>query len=318
MFWNEEIETMPRKELEELQLKKLQKTVKRAFDKIPYYNKKYSEAEVYPEDIVFTTIENAVYMGMKNDISLLLADTMSLYEQQSTYNPNMPMRFLIYAGMLYDNYIETHSEYRRYSSVQQKAPTPKCVCFYNGTTQMNDIVTLRLSDSFSSASESDIEVKVTMININYGHNSELLEGCRPLRDYSYFVHETRANQKALGSLEKAVDAAIEKMADDSLIKSFLIANRSEVKSMFITEYDEERAFAEQREDAREEGIAEGMEKGMAKGIAEGMEKGMEKGRMEGTLLTLFGLVKDGLLTLAQAAERAHMPEAEFKLQMEQM
>ena len=145
-----------------------------------------------------------------------------------------------------------------------------------------------------------------MININYGHNSELLEGCRPLRDYSYFVHETRANQKTLGSLEKAVDAAIEKMADDSLIKPFLIANRSEVKSMFITEYDEERAFAEQREDAREEGRAEG--------IAEGMEKG----RMEGTLLTLFGLVKDGLLTLAQAAERAHMPEAEFKLQMEQM
>ena len=247
-------------------------------------------------------IEDAVYMGMKNDVSFLIADTFNLYEHQSSFNPNMPMRFLIYAGMLYDNYIETHSEYRRYSSVQQKAPTPKCVCFYNGTTQMNDIVTLRLSDSFSSASESDIEVKVTMININYGHNSELLEDCRPLRDYSYFVHETRANQKTLGSLEKAVDAAIEKMADDSLIKPFLIANRSEVKSMFITEYDEERAFAEQREDAREEGIAEGM----------------EKGRMEGTLLTLFGLVKDGLLTLAQAAERAHMPEAEFKLQMEQM
>ena len=51
MFWNEEIETMPRQDLEELQLKKLQSTVKRAFDKIPYYNKKYSEAEVYPEDI---------------------------------------------------------------------------------------------------------------------------------------------------------------------------------------------------------------------------------------------------------------------------
>ena len=51
MFWNEEIETMPREDLEELQLKKLQEIVKRAFDKIPYYNKKYSAAEVYPEDI---------------------------------------------------------------------------------------------------------------------------------------------------------------------------------------------------------------------------------------------------------------------------
>lgn len=51
MFWNEEIETMSRPDLEELQLKKLQATVKRAFDKIPYYNKRYSESEVYPEDI---------------------------------------------------------------------------------------------------------------------------------------------------------------------------------------------------------------------------------------------------------------------------
>lgn len=259
-----------------------------------------------PEAITLNMIEDAVYMGMKNDVSFLIADTFNLYEHQSSFNPNMPMRFLIYAGMLYDNYIETHNEYRRYSSVQQKAPTPKCVCFYNGTTQMSDIVTLRLSDAFTPGPEPDIEVKVTMININYGHNSELLEGCRPLRDYSYFVHETRANQKTLGSLEKAVDAAIEKMADDSLIKPFLIANRSEVKSMFITEYDEERAFAEQREDAREEGKAEGK----AEGIAEGMAKG--------GLLMLFGLVKKGILTLSQAAAEAHMPEAEFKLQMEQM
>lgn len=51
MYWNEEIETMSREDLEELQLKKLQATVKRAFEKIPYYNKRYSEAEVYPEDI---------------------------------------------------------------------------------------------------------------------------------------------------------------------------------------------------------------------------------------------------------------------------
>ena len=77
------------------------------------------------------------------------------------------------------------------------------------------------------------------------------------------------------------------------------------KSKFITEYDEERAFAEQREDARAEGFAEGFAEGLAEGLA------------ESGLLMLFGLVKDGLLTLSQAAEEAHMPEAEFKLQMEQ-
>lgn len=50
-MWNEKIESMPRDELEELQLKKLQATIKRAFNKIPYYNKRYTEAKVYPEDI---------------------------------------------------------------------------------------------------------------------------------------------------------------------------------------------------------------------------------------------------------------------------
>lgn len=68
------------------------------------------------------------------------------------------------------------------------------------------------------------------------------------------------------------------------------------KSKLITEYDKERALAEQREDARAEGFAESL--------------------AESGLLMLFGLVKDGLLTLSQAAEEAHMPEAEFKLQME--
>ena len=77
------------------------------------------------------------------------------------------------------------------------------------------------------------------------------------------------------------------------------------KSKLITEYDKERALAEQREDARAEGFAEGFAKGFAKGLA------------ESRLLMLFGLVKDGLLTLSQAAEEAHIPKAEFKLQMEQ-
>ena len=80
------------------------------------------------------------------------------------------------------------------------------------------------------------------------------------------------------------------------------------KSKLITEYDKERALAEQREDARAEGFAEGFAKGFAKGFAESLA--------ESGLLMLFGLVKDGLLTLSQAAEEAHMPEAEFKLQME--
>jgi len=244
-----------------------------------------------------TTLENAVYMGMKNDVSFLIDDVMSFYEQQSTFNPNMPMRFLIYAGMVYSSYIEGSSVYRRYSPKQQKAPTPKCVCFYNGTTNKDDRTILSLEDAFDSEAEPDIEVKVTMININYGHNKELLESCKPLGEYSWFVDRVRTSRNETDTLEEAVSAAIDELPDDALIKPFLMANKAEVTRMCITEYDEERTYAEMREEAIEEGRAQGR----------------AEGRAEGMFDTLAGLVKDGILTLSEAAKRINMPLSEFQI-----
>ena len=114
------------------------------------YNAMNGSHYTNPDDISLNTIEDAVYMGMKNDVSFLISDTFNLYEHQSSFNPNMPMRFLIYAGMLYDKYTESCEDYHKFSSRQQKAPTPKCVCFYNGTRETEDRVILKLTDSFSS------------------------------------------------------------------------------------------------------------------------------------------------------------------------
>jgi hypothetical protein len=85
MFWNEEIETMSRDDLEELQLKKLQSTVKRAFDKIPYYHKRYSEAEVFPEDINLIPIDNNI---KSNTITIIIdgfADEKTKKEKKKRY-----------------------------------------------------------------------------------------------------------------------------------------------------------------------------------------------------------------------------------------
>ncbi len=210
-----------------------------------------------PELIQINTIEDVVYMGMKNDVSFLIENTMNLYEQQSTFNPNMPMRFFIYAGMLYSKFIEGKKSYLRYSTVLQKAPTPKCICFYNGKTEKEDRLVLKLSDCFDKNVSSDIELKVMMININYGHNKELLNACKPLKEYSFFVAKARENTEQTGSLEQAIDAAISELPDDSIIRPFLIANKAEVKRMFITEYDEERARAELQAESYDVGKAEG-------------------------------------------------------------
>jgi len=130
------------------------------------YNAINSTSYEIADDIQLTTIQDAVYMKMKNDVSFLVNDIMNFYEQQSTFNPNMPMRFLIYAGMVYSKYIETSDNYFEYSSNQQKAPTPQCVCFYNGIANKDDKIILKLSDAFEPGLKSDIEVTVTMININ--------------------------------------------------------------------------------------------------------------------------------------------------------
>ena len=238
------------------------------------------------DDIDFTTIKTAVYMKMRNDVSFLVDNIMSFYEQQSSFNPNMPMRFLIYAGMVYSNYTE-QSDYNIYSEVQQHAPTPKCVCLYNGEPNKDDITILKLSDSFDK--KSDIEVTVTMININHGHNKTLMESCKPLAEYSWFVSRVRELKKQKRTLDEAIDIAIDELPEDSLIKPLLVANKAEVKRMCITEYDEEKTMAKTR--AESEAI--------------------------GFLKALFTLVKDGDLTVEKAAKKANMTIPEFEAKLAQ-
>ena len=146
------------------------------------------------DSIELTTIEDAVYMSMKNDVSFLFSEMMNFYEQQSSFDPNVPMRFFVYIARSYSNYIKNSKKYRLYSSKLQKAPTPKCVCFYNGTKQMPDKMILKLSDAFDKNLDPDVEVKVTMLNINYGHNKDLLDSCKPLHEYSWFVDRIRSEK----------------------------------------------------------------------------------------------------------------------------
>lgn len=202
--------------------------------------------------IEFNTIENVLYMSMKNDVSFLISDNMNFFEHQSTFNPNIPIRIFIYAGMVYSKYIEVSADFNLYSKTIQKLPAPQCICFYNGTDRKKDIIDLKLSDSFTDSKKSSIEVTVKMININYGHNKELMDACAPLKEYSWFVETVRSNINVYGNLDKSVDKALDTMPDSFKIKVFLIENRAEVKMMCITEYDEAKAKeADKREFERE-------------------------------------------------------------------
>ena len=206
-------------------------------------------------DIEITTMSDTVYMGMKNDVSCIVSDTLSLYEQQSTYNPNMPVRQLMYLGRQYDRYIKDTKQ-NIYSSKQMHLPVPRLVTFYNGSEDVDDRI-LKLSDSFSEkAGQSDIQVNVRLININSGKNQKLLESCATLKEYSWFVEKVRENMTSNMTLEDAVDSAINDMPKDYQIRKFLIKNRAEVKNMCLTEYDEAETMQLFKEEGREEGRIE--------------------------------------------------------------
>jgi len=239
------------------------------------------------DDILFTTMDDAIYMGMKNDVSFNLFHVMNIYEQQSTYNPNMGVRQLMYAGKLYDKYIH-RNKLNIYGKRIVKLPIPKLVVFYNGTEGKEDRI-LKLSDAFETkgqAVESDIEVKVRMININYGQNRKLLGACRPLEEYAWLVKHIRENHEDM-DIENAVDKAIDEMPADYVIRPFLIGNRAEVKGMCITEYNEAETLQMIREEGREEG--------------------REEERME----LLSRMVRRGDMTVERAAEYAGMTTEQF-------
>lgn len=195
-----------------------------------------------PEAIEFNTIDEILYIGMHNDLSFLIFSFLCVWEHQSTFNPNLPIRFLFHFAQLYEKHMKAHNYYR-YGKNLIKLPTPKCVCFYNGTDEQPEEKFLRLSDAFET--KGDIEVEVRMLNINYGRNKAIMEACEPLRKYSWLVDAIRAG---CPDIEAAVDTALDTMPDDFVIKKFLILHRAEVKGMFLTEYNEEEILKQERQE----------------------------------------------------------------------
>lgn len=212
-----------------------------------------------PSMIEFNTIENAIYMGMKNDVSFILYGIVSLYEQQSTFNPNMPVRLLMYLGKVYDRFITT-GRYNPYGKRTIELPVPRLVVFYNGLRDEPDEETLNLSDAFPKALRalSDVQVQVRVLNINKGKNQELLTSCRPLMEYSWLVDRIRHHRGSMG-IGEAVDRSIDEMPENYEIRTYLIGNRAEVKDMCITEYNEEETMQMFKEEYLAEGESKGQE-----------------------------------------------------------
>ena len=220
------------------------------------------------DDLEITTLEDVLYMNYKNDVSIICeADNMlSLYEHQSTFNPNMPLRGVGYFAKLYSKYIGDEW-YRIYGTSIYKIPTPKYFVFYNGLEDTDDVTTLRLSEMYEG--EGDLECIATMININQGHSQELLEKCGTLMEYSKFVWKTYQNIEKYDSMSVAIDTTLEECLQEGILVEFLKKHKSEVKGMLYDEYDQEKHLKSIEKWAREEGREEGREEAVLDMLAKG-------------------------------------------------
>ena len=188
-------------------------------------------AERFLELLEINTLENAVYMSMKNDLSFLIDGRLSLYEHQSTYNPNLPLRFLIYISQLYAGMTRNEN---LYGTKVVQIPPPEFVIFYNGEKDMPEETPLRLSDMYRlKVEDPKLQLEAVMLNISGSNNSRLKE---------------------------AVEKAINECIAEDVLKDFLTKHRA--KAMSIFEYDQEKHIRQEREEAWEEGHAEGRASGL--------------------------------------------------------
>ena len=210
-----------------------------------------------PDDFEFTTLKDVIYMKMKNDVSFIVDSHLVLFEHQSTFNPNMPLRGLMYCAELYK---ARYHDARLYTKKRIEIPTPEYIVFYNGSDEYfkEDRMELRLSDSFMDKSLSGkYEWTAVMVNINQGHNPEIVKKCAALEGYTVLIQKIVEYRKAY-SIEEAVRFAMEYCIEQGLLVEFLSAHMEEVFNMSLTEFNEKEYIDLIRQEEAEENLEKGI------------------------------------------------------------
>ena len=263
--------------------------------------KRLSELEII-------TLEDAVYIKMKNDVAYLVSDTIAVYEHQSSINQNMPIRGFMYFGELYSKILK-RDRAGIYNRKLVKIPTPQYIVFYNGTEDYPEYTKLKLSDAFiNPRDDNEFEFTATVYNINPGKNDRLLEACGSLKGYSFLVERIRSNSHRM-PLERAVDEAVRECIHKDILSDVLSEERSAVMLEMLTTFDE-KVY---EDGLREEGMEIGMEKGMGIVIGKGVEIVMDKKGVQVYInMRRDGISREKAKVLAELSDEL-AEEAETKL-----
>ena len=258
------------------------------------YNAMNDSAYADPDMIRIMRLENGISLSVRNDASFFINNYLNLYEHQSTYSPNAPLRFLIYLTSLLKKMIGKRDLYGR---KRVQIATPHFAVLYNGTEKRPEKEVLKLSDAFINQTDTpEIELTVTVYNINPDNNTQLLAKSKVLSGYMIFVNRVREileyqNKIAQNAseydeaayeedLETAINEAIDYCIEHHIMETFFRKNRSEVTKSMVLDYTwerrEELIRAEEYEDGKRDGYVEGEKRGRAEGEKLGVEATQKK------------------------------------------
>ncbi len=202
-----------------------------------------------PDELTIYTLEDIVFMNIKNDISFLVGEMLNLYEHQSTRNPNMPIRGLLYFARNYESYI-SRQNLDIYSSSLQRLPFPQYYVLYNGTKDEKDRHTIRLEDAFPDVRgiEPCLKCTATLLNINYGHNHEIMAKSKTLNDYANYVQHVRTNLNLGMPISQAVERATDDCIKEDILRDILLKNQAEVKNMVLGAWGTENHLRQEQKE----------------------------------------------------------------------
>ena len=243
------------------------------------------------QNVEIKTLKSVLFNRLKNDISFKVGDRfIVLFEHQSTINPNMPARMLLYSAMLYRKMLSKESIY---SKKLIPLPAPEFYVLYNGKDPWKDNSKLYLSSAFAE-NQHNLELVVTVRNIRYNKDNELLQKYKPLHDYSFFVYDVEKRVASGDSLANAIRSATDYCINHNIMRDYLSANYEEVFEMMSLRWNEKDAKKYWQKEAREEGHAAGLVEGRAQGLsqghAQGLSQGLVKGRMSATITFIKNLI----------------------------
>ena len=199
------------------------------------------------------TLDNVLLLRMKNDVAFIIDGTLNLFEQQSTWIPNMAIRMLEYVTAEISLYISNNYQ-DKYSSKKIEIPAPVFVVFYNGTEKHKAKDILRLSDNYIDGKKGNLELSVFVYNLNEKEIQNRFKSCKPLNEYIWIIDTIREKQNKYKDLDKSINETFDEIPNTFILKEMLLKERRKVMSMLLTEFDEKAFKKDTYKDGYDDGV----------------------------------------------------------------